>query len=128
MPFGKYEGWTLPEILFSDPDYFFWLRGVLKGALATESEQLARKACRIRIPRQPAEAFVVDYFFEPGGQFVCFSIVPRDKERHLSSHEIHRANCLDFSCIRNRKEYAKREYVRFLMKSINSRLNDRYLY
>ena len=116
MPFGKYAGRTLPQILFKDADYFFWLlrEGVLKGALATESEQLARKACRIRIPRQPAEAFVVDYFFEPGGQFVCFSIVPRDKERHLSSHEIHRANYLDFSCIRNRTQYAKREYVRFL--------------
>jgi hypothetical protein len=114
MPFGKYEGRTLPEILFADPDYFFWLRGVLKGALAIESEQLARKACRIRIPREPAEAFVVDYFFEPGGRFICFSIVPKGRERDPSSHEIHRANYLDFSCIRNRTQYAKREYVRFL--------------
>jgi len=112
MPFGRYRGLTLPQVLFTDPDYFFWVRGVLKGALAIEAEQVARKACRIRIPREPDGAFVVD--FEPGGQFVCFSIVPRDKERHLSSHEIHRANYLDFSCIRDRKQYAKREYVRFL--------------
>jgi len=35
MPFGMYEGRTLPEILFADPDYFFWLREeALKGALA----------------------------------------------------------------------------------------------
>jgi hypothetical protein len=114
MPFGRYTGLTLPQVLFTDPDYFFWVRGILKGALAIEAEQVARRACRIRIPREPAEAFVVDYFFEPGGQFVCFSIVPKDKERHLSSHEIHRENHLDFSRIRNRRQYAKREYVRFL--------------
>jgi hypothetical protein len=114
MPFGKYTGLTLPQVLFTDPDYFFWVRGVLKGALAIEAEKLAQKACRIKTPREPAEAFVVDYFFEPGGQFVCFSIVPRDTERYLSSHEIHRANYLDFSRIRRGKEYAKREYVRFL--------------
>jgi hypothetical protein len=114
MPFGRYTGLTLPQVLFTDPDYFFWVEEVLKGALEIEAEQVARKACRIRIPREPAEAFVVDYFFEPGGQFICFSIVPRDKERHLSSHEIHRANYLDFSCIRDRKQYAKCEYVRFL--------------
>jgi hypothetical protein len=53
MPFGKCQ-LTLPQVLFVDPDYFFWLRGgVLKGRLAIEAENLAQKACRIRIPRNP---------------------------------------------------------------------------
>src|SRR5215469_1570395 len=56
LPFGKYTGLTLPQVLFTDPDYFFWVKGVLKGALEIEAEQVARKACRIRIPREPAEA------------------------------------------------------------------------
>ena len=66
MPFGKYEGRTLPQVLFKDPDYFFWFlrEGALKRALAIQAKQLAKKACRIRIPREPAEAFVVDYFFQ----------------------------------------------------------------
>jgi hypothetical protein len=115
MPFGKYEGRTLPEILFVDPDYFFWLREeVLKGALAMEAEHLAKKACRIRIPREPAEAFIVEYIFEPDGKFVCFSIVARDRERYPSLHRVYRTNHLDFSYIRNRKKYAKGAYVRFL--------------
>jgi hypothetical protein len=71
MPFGKYQALTLPQVLFVDPDYFFWLRGgVLKGRLAIEAENLAQKACRIRIPREPSEAFAVEYAFEPEGQFV----------------------------------------------------------
>jgi hypothetical protein len=77
MPFGRYQGLTLPEVLFADPDYFFWLKGVLKGALATEAEELARKACRVKIPKEPAEAFVVEYIFEPDGKFVGFRIVRR---------------------------------------------------
>jgi hypothetical protein len=69
MPFGKYRELTLPQVMFVDPDYFFWLREeALKGALAMEAEHLAKKACRIRIPREPAEAFMVEYRFEPEGQ------------------------------------------------------------
>jgi hypothetical protein len=114
MPFGKHEGLTLPQILFTDPDYFFWLKGVLKGALASEINELAQKARRIRIPREPAEAFMIEYRFEREGQFVRFSIVQRDKERYPESHIIHRATHLDFSYLRNRKQYDKRGYVRFL--------------
>ena len=114
MPFGKYKGLTLPQLLFADPDYFFWLREeVLKGALATEAEHL-EKVCRIRILREPAEAFMVEYRFEPEGQCAYFGIVRRDRERYPVSHIIHRAAHLDFSYLRNRKQYDKRGYVRFL--------------
>jgi hypothetical protein len=44
MPFGRYRGLTLPQVLFVDPDYTFWVRGVLKGSLATEAEELVQKA------------------------------------------------------------------------------------
>ena len=114
MPFGKYEGRTLPQVLFKDPDYFFWLlrKGALEGALAIQTKQLAKKACRIRIPREPAEAFVVDYFFNSENQFSCFSIVPKDA--YQSPHAVYRLNHIDLSIIRNQKEYAKGEYKRFL--------------
>ena len=114
IPFGKYEGRTLPQVLFKDPDYFFWLlrEGVLKGALAMQAKHLAKKVCRIRIPREPAEAFAVDYFFNSEDQFSRFSIVPKDA--YQSPHVVYRLNHIDFSIIRNHKEYAKGEYKRFL--------------
>jgi hypothetical protein len=114
MPFGKYRGLTLPQVLFVDPDYFFWLEGVLRGVLATEAEEVARKACHVRIPKEPAEAFMVEYLFERDGKFVCFRIVRKDRERYPESHIVHRAPHLDFSYLRKRQEYAKRAYVRFL--------------
>ena len=114
MPFGKYEGRTLPQVLFKDPDYFFWLlrEGTLKGALAIQAKQLAKKSCRIRIPREPVGAFVVDYFINSENQFSCFNIVPKDA--YQSPHVVYRLNHIDFSIIRNHKEYAKGEYRRFL--------------
>src|SRR6516165_8873832 len=114
MPFGKYEGRTLPQVLFKDPDYFFWLlrKGALKGVLAIQAKRLAKKACRIRIPREPAEAFVVDYFFNSENQFSGFSIVPKDA--YQSPHVVYRLNRIDFSVIQKHKEYAKGEYRRFL--------------
>ena len=40
LNFGQYSGKTLPHILLTDPDYFFWAHGedVFKGQLASEAE------------------------------------------------------------------------------------------
>jgi hypothetical protein len=75
-------------------------------------KQVAKKACGIRIPREPAEAFVVDYFFNSEGQFSRFSIVSKDA--YQSAHVVYRLDHIDFSIIQNHKKYAKGEYKRFL--------------
>lgn len=42
LNFGQYSGKTLPHLLLTDPDYFFWAHGdhVFKGQLASEAEVL----------------------------------------------------------------------------------------
>ena len=110
MRVGRYLRYCSPiRIIFSGSG-----KKLSKGALAMEAEHLARKACRIRIPREPAEAFMVEYRFEPEGQFAYFGVVRRDRERYPESHIIHRAAHLDFSYLRDRKQYDKRVCVRFL--------------
>jgi uncharacterized protein (DUF3820 family) len=42
VPFGKYKGKTLPEIVFRDIDWFFWMLPKLYGKLAEEAQELAR--------------------------------------------------------------------------------------
>ena len=50
---GKYAGRSLPQILFMDPDYFFWAveKKVFPGSLAAQAAELARKTRHIKIPK-----------------------------------------------------------------------------
>jgi hypothetical protein len=51
--FGKYEGKTLPQIVLTDPDWFFWAcdSGAFKnrGALADEAKVVSLRARTIRV-------------------------------------------------------------------------------
>ena len=50
LPFSKYKGKTLPEIIVRDIDWFFWMQPKLYGRIGEEAEDLARKARAIKIP------------------------------------------------------------------------------
>ena len=60
LPFGKYTGRTLPQVLFTDPGWFFWAHTKpLHGAVAYDAGVLYPKATRIRVPR--TENLLVEY-------------------------------------------------------------------
>ena len=46
LEIGKHAGRSLPQILFSDPDYFFWAveKKIFQGRLATEAAELGGSA------------------------------------------------------------------------------------
>ena len=64
MPFGKYKGKTLPEIIVLDLDWFFWMLPKLYGKLRTEARDLARKARAIKIPNGHGRKLEVEYQYE----------------------------------------------------------------
>jgi hypothetical protein len=66
VTFGKYLGKSLPQILVSDPDWFFWMRPKLYGRLGDEAQELARKATAIKIPGANAKTQVVEYRRQEG--------------------------------------------------------------
>ena len=51
LMFGKFKGKTLPQVVFVDPDYFFWLHGknILHGRLRQEADEIYGKATAIRL-------------------------------------------------------------------------------
>lgn len=58
MPIGKYKGKTLPQLLLTDPDYFFWamaqddfFRGGLRSRQPTFFVKSAASRSPNRIPR-----------------------------------------------------------------------------
>lgn len=70
--FGNKEikGKTLPQIVFSDPDWFFWAvqEGIFadKGNLTKEADEINYKARNIKIPQeQGREKLSAIYFLHP---------------------------------------------------------------
>jgi hypothetical protein len=75
IPFGKYEGKTLPEIILRDLDWFFWVAPKLYGKLAHEAQNLRRKVRAIKIPNRRGKKLEVEYRYEMGGGFYGFAFV-----------------------------------------------------
>ena len=72
MPFGKYKGKTLPEVIFIDLDWFFWVLPKLYGKLGAEAQDLARKARAIKIPDR--KKLEVEYQHERMTDFAAFHL------------------------------------------------------
>jgi hypothetical protein len=78
VPFGRYSGKTLPEIIVADVDWFFWVLPKLYGRLGTEARDLARKARAIKIPKAHRKGCEVEYRFDVDNRFCGFAFVKTD--------------------------------------------------
>jgi hypothetical protein len=105
VPFGKYAGKTLPEIIVRDLDWFFWVVPKLYGKLAEEAEELARRARAIKIPNSRRKRLEVEYRYEDGNRFCGFAFVKASSVRY--SRWATRLPYLDLSWPLRRKKYDK---------------------
>jgi hypothetical protein len=109
--FGKfYElGKTLPQIVLSDPDWFFHMheQDAFLGSLRSEAQGVARKATQIRIPGKSPTEFKVQYYLtEDTGKFWYIDVVRVDDPLPLDVR-FERRDFLDLSYPR-RRQYDKR--------------------
>ena len=86
--FGKYTGKSLPQIVLSDPNYFFWLAEKLYGPLATEAEVLVRRARNIKIPKPNSRKWAVEHRRDRDGRFLGIDIVKVDSHAHSLSERL----------------------------------------
>jgi hypothetical protein len=111
LTFGKYAGKTLPQVLFSDPDWFFWAfeSGAFKtGKQKAEAEQLHYKATHIKVPQSGKEKMVVDHFIHrPTMKYSHFEVVPEDRERHAGASPTLRDDVIDMRVPRQIAKYDK---------------------
>jgi hypothetical protein len=82
LEFGKHVGKTLPQILFTDPDWFFW--AFEEDAFACqdwitvdEVERIQRRAKSIRIPSRYGPGLAVEYIISEG-RFEGLRLTPAD--------------------------------------------------
>ncbi len=120
LNFSPYEGKTLPQVLFKDPDFFFWAHekgifGQYGDDLKREAERIHAKSTSIRIPQAGPNRLLVEYRFRyGGGTFVGFDLVPEDRPPHEGSTPTFRASHIDMSVPRGQKGYDKQGYRMFL--------------
>ena len=110
VTFGKHAGKTLPQIVFSDPDYFFWAfeEGIFKGSLSRQAAILDARARSIRIPNNEAGSLLAEYIVHPPTQkFAHMEIVPANRAQHQGSSPAFRKSVIDLSVPRKIASYDK---------------------
>jgi hypothetical protein len=105
MPFGKYKGKTLPEIILIDLDWFYWALPKLYGKVEADAQDLARKVRAIKIPGPNRKKLEVEYRYERDDRFRGFTFVKASSVQY--SRWSTRLPHLDLSlCLR--RKYDKR--------------------
>jgi hypothetical protein len=103
------KGATLPQVLFKNPDWFFYMieEGNFKdkGSITQEAEDLGWKARHILIPGNEQNDLEAEYTLDPSSHsFASLEILPRDREVHSRSE---RMDVIDLSFPRKYKQYDK---------------------
>jgi hypothetical protein len=108
LTFGKHKGRTLPQVLFSDPDWFYYAIGKNffegKGKISDEAKELCRKSKSIKIPKKDGEKLEVEYAYYKE-KYDSIEIVPSHKPWHRGTL---RKNNIDLSAAREWKNYDKK--------------------
>ena len=110
--FGRHKGKTLPQIILSDPDWFFWAieEEVFKdrGSLAVEAQEVYKKATSIKIPNNDNGELVAEYsIHKPSGKFSGFHMIPSSRPHYEGSSSSFRKTVIDMSVPRKLACYDK---------------------
>jgi hypothetical protein len=113
LNFGKHAGRTLPQVVLSDPNWFFWAVGkdIFKGRLADEAAVLSRRATHIRIPKPNPKGWEVEYRRDRDGRFLGFNFVEAKSPSYGSAT---RLPFLDLSHVRRGNIHDKRDCRRMI--------------
>ena len=91
LNFGKHIDKTLPQVAWSDPDWFFWAHeeGAFHRfpALQRQADEVYRRAVSIRIPQTGTEELVAEYAAclssgGPLGKYAGVHVVPVSQPAH----------------------------------------------
>lgn len=112
LEFGKHEGKTLPQVLFADPDWFFWAYETKvfdkRPAHRAQANLIFSRATRIKPPTDQFQDPVVEYLIHrPTGKFGRLEVVPRSRGLHEGGSPAFRSDLIDMSVPRRIAQYDK---------------------
>ncbi|MEI8102758.1 MAG: hypothetical protein WCG61_04435 [Chlorobium sp.] len=113
LDFGRHKGKTLPQVIFADPDWFFWAidKNIFskRAALANEAKELYQRARNIRVPQKDKhEKMIAEYAIHaPTGKFANMELIPDSRPNHVGSTTTFRKNVIDLRTPREIAPYDK---------------------
>ena len=114
LGFKKHRGKTLPQVIFADPDWFFYMyeNRRFKSGHAVEAEEIYKRATSIKIRQDGKEELVADYFRDPvTDRFYGISIGPQSSPRPECRRSfLYRTDVIDLSVPRLFADYDKSGY------------------
>ena len=120
LKFGRHKGSTLPEVLFRNPGWFFYIisRKKYKDYKSrVEFDRILERACSVFTPEPFDPDSEVEYYFDHiENKFHDFRIVPSSKPLGRKPFKCIRKSVVDFSVIFKNDPYDKRGY-RFFLKT-----------
>ncbi|MFX0199709.1 MAG: hypothetical protein ACFFCW_26605 [Candidatus Hodarchaeota archaeon] len=131
LQFGKHKGKTLPQVVLSDPDWFFWAieKNVFEGKapLEREAQEINYKARNIKIPNKEGKDLVAEYLIHlPTRRFGAMDIVPRDRPLHQGSSPAFRKDVIELSFPRQISQYDKFGCRKLLLSVKHHLFGDRH--
>ena len=116
LPFGKYKGQTLPQVICSDPSWFLWAirKGVFKYQHASEGDVLYRRTKAIKIPKRHPEKFALEHRYDGDGRYEGFYIVQK-AELPYSKYNV-RSPHLDITEVNARHQREWHNFIRDFRK------------
>jgi hypothetical protein len=128
--FGKHKEKTLPQIVFKDPDWFFWAMEdkIFKGKILNEAREIYRKSRSIRIPKNGSKKLVAEYaVHSPTDKFACMGICLASRPNHVGSSVTFREDVIDLSIPRQIAPYDKLG-CKYIISNLKSYLFDNSSY
>jgi len=110
LNFGKHKDKTLPQVVFSDPDWFLW--AIENNVFDNKSIRLIREAndthYKIRNIAIKDSLCVEHFIHPPTKKYSHFELVPESKPKHIGSSPTIRDNKLDISIVRKISKFDKK--------------------
>jgi PIN domain nuclease of toxin-antitoxin system len=107
LKFGKHSGKTLPQVILTDPDWFFWAfrQGVFEQwpNLSAEVQDLLQKARQIKLPK---EGWEIEYLVRRG-KLCEVRPVKIGTIKHQGSTEAIRKRVIDLGFAHHLRSYDK---------------------
>ena len=119
LEFGKHRGLTLPQIMFKDPDWVFWMHttGFFQNSHAhgREADEIYRKSRAIKVPQTGDEQLVAEYIVDPRRHnFRGLDLVPASRPPHQGYSQTFRLPVIDMAKVWEIAKYDKSGYQRLI--------------